>query len=1000
MGRTARHKAVRWGAGVVAALAVAAAAVPASAATSGVPSTRSADPGPQRVGPAPEAPEGAVRTADPAPGQKLGLSVVLAPRDPAGLERFVTEVSTPGSPRYRDYLGTGEFAKVFGAEPGTVARVRAELTAKGLTVGPLDADGLTLPVTTTVAGAADAFATGFDGYRMPDGKAGVLNTRAPAFDGRVAGAVRAVVGLDTLTSAQPRNSGMRGRTVPYSAAAPGGAQSRLTGVTPGLCAGLKDVLTRAGQVDGRDYWSARALAAQYNMANQPNVQNGTTVAIYSLENYDPRAIAEYQRCHGTKVPVSSVRVNGGPTTPAGKGVGEETALDVETVIGLAPQSKIIVYQGKNTWDEGTATYRRIVNENRAKVVSVSWGLCEIHTPEATRAAQNLIFQQAAAQGQSIVVASGDMGSTGCYQPVDENGTPDKEVPDQDQLVVDFPSASPYVLAVGGTTMRGRVADQTTWLGSGGGVSRGYSVPTSGFQTGRTGAGYGDACKAAADTACRQVPDVAAVADPDTGYLIATSDGWGVIGGTSGAAPLWAALLAQANQDLACQANGPVGDVHRALYQLPPTAFRDVTSGNNNLTLSGNHSGLYEAGAGYDLATGLGTPNGRAIVSGLCQAVAPSGANTFKALTPNRALDTRYGLGRPGTAPVGASGTVRLKVTGTGLVPKTGVSAVVMNVTATAPSGPGFLIAYPSGTTRPASSNMNWLKGETVANLVTVPVGKDGSVDLFNAGGSTAHLIADISGYFSAEADGSTYVPQGPARVLDTRYGTGRPGTQPVAGKGTVSLRIAGAGGVPETGATAVVLNVTATAPTSPGHLITYPGGSVRPTVSNINWLAGQTRPNAVVLPIGPDGTVNLYNAGGGTVHFVADVFGYYTAGAEGGSFHPAGPARLLDTRYALGTTGTAPLKGGTSLALSLDDGHTLAKAKAVVLNVTTTEPSSAGFLTVWPDGTELPNASNLNWTRGRTTANLVTVPVVNGKIAFRPNAGTVHVIADLFGYYS
>ncbi|MGW4162073.1 protease pro-enzyme activation domain-containing protein [Streptomyces sp. NPDC004788] len=1005
MGRTAREKALRWGAAAVAALAVSTAAVPASA----VAAAPADDPGPQRVGSAPKVPRGAVRTADPAPGQKLELSVVLEPRDPAALRRFVTEVSTPGSPRYRQYLGTGEFAKVFGAEPQAVEKVRAELTAKGLTVGALDSDGLTLPVTTTVAGASKAFGTEFDGYRL-NGRSGVLNTAAPAFDGRVADEVRTVVGLNTLSSYQPRNTGTKGHGVVQGSDSDGtgatGPQPRLTGTTPALCSDVKTLFSDNGWTDGQDYWSAKSLATQYNMANQPNVQTGTTVAVYSLENYDPKDIASYQACHGTKASVTAVRVNGGPTEPADLNtqVGLETALDIETIIGLAPQAKILVYQGQNTWTEGTATYRKIVAENRAKVVSVSWGLCEMNTPADVMAAEDLVFQQAAAQGQSIVAASGDSGSTGCYTPGDANGNPDPTVPNQNQLVTDYPASSPYVLGVGGTTMRTSVSSQTTWTGSGGGVSRRSTLAADGFQAGRTGAGYADLCSAAAGTTCRQVPDVSAVGDGATGYPVAFGQNngqvWWIIGGTSGAAPVWAALLAQADQDLACQANGAVGYVHPALYKLASTAFRDVTTGNNNETLSGYSGGLYQAGTGYDLATGLGAPNGREVVTGLCKAVAPSPASRFNALPPARILDTRAGIGRTGTTPVASYGTVKLKVTGVGGVPATGVSSVVMNVTAVSPTAGGFLTAYPTGSTRPNSSNMNWLKGQIVPNLVTVPVGKDGSVDLYNASSGTTHFIADISGYYSTQAGGGTYLPTGPARILDTRAGIGWTGTSPVAGKGTVSLTVAGAGGVPATGATAVVLNVTATAPTSGGYLIAYPSGTTRPNASNINWLTGQTRPNMVVLPIGPDGKVNLYNAGSGTVHFIADVFGYFTDGTQGATFHSAGPARLLDTRSALGTSTTTPLQSGTNLVLSLNDGHTLSNAKAVVLNVTATAPTAGGFLTVWPDGTTLPNASNLNWTTGQTVANLVTVPVVNGKIDFRPKGGTVHVIADLFGYYS
>ncbi|MEV4230289.1 S53 family peptidase [Streptomyces bobili] len=999
--RNARRPALRWSAVAVAAVAVVGTVTPMSYAAQ-----TASEPAPKRVGAAPKVPSGAVRTADPAGSEALSLSVVLEPRDAAALSRFVAEVSDPKSPNYRKYLGTGEFASAFGALPQTVERVTDELEQKGLTVGELEPDGLTLPVTTTVADAGDAFATDFDGYKLKDGDTGLVNTRAPQFSGTTAGAVRAVVGLSTLGSYRPKHTGTRTSGARKAAATSvDGPSARLTGTTPTMCADIRDLYadTSGGwpaAYDKTDYWSARSLAAAYNMADQANVQSGTTIAIYSLENYDLRDMNSYQSCHGTKVPVSSVRVNGGPTEPSDidTGVGLETALDVQTIIGLAPQSKILVYQGVNSWTEGTATYRKIVTENRAKVVSVSWGLCELNTPTDVMDAQNLLFQQAAAQGQTVVVASGDSGSTGCYYP-------GENMPNASTLATDFPSASPYVVSVGGTTMRTAVTNQTTWVGSGGGVSSRYTLPADGYQNGRTGAGYTDVCVPGSSQVCRQVPDVSGVGDPATGYPVAFghdtsgSQYWNIIGGTSGAAPVWAALFAQADQDLSCQANGTVGYANPALYKLPATAFRDVTTGHNNLTDSGNFSGLYKAGAGYDLATGLGTPNGKEIVKGLCAAVPRSPASTFNALTPARVLDTRYGIGRAGTSPVAVNGTVKLKVAGVGGVPATGVTAVVINVTAASPSGPGFLIAYPSGTTRPTSSNMNWLKGQIVPNLVTVPVGKDGSVDLYNAGGGTTHFIADVSGYYSTEAGGSTYLPKGPARVLDTRGAIGVTTRTPVAGKGTVSLKVAGVGGVPATGATAVVLNVTATAATSTGHLIAYPNGATRPTASNINWLTGQTRPNQVVLPIGADGKVNLYNAGTGTVHFIADVFGYYTPTTDGSSFHTAGPSRLLDTRYALGTAAAKPVLGGTNLVLSLLDGHTLANAKAVVLNVTATAPTANGFLTVWPDGTTLPNASNLNWTKGQTVANLVTVPVVNGKIAFRPNGGSVHVIADLFGYY-
>ncbi|MFE9256558.1 protease pro-enzyme activation domain-containing protein [Streptomyces sp. NPDC006879] len=997
----------RAGVAVTAALALGVGIAPAALAET------APSPSPQRVGEAPRVPKGAVRAAEPADGQALELSVVLQPRDGAGLKRFIAEVSDPASPHYKQYLKTGEFAGRFGADPKTVAKVRGELREEGLTVGELGPDGLSLSVRTTIGKAAKAFRTEFDGYRLADGRAGVTNTRAPLLGGDIAPSVRAVVGLNTLATYEPRHTGSRkvalskARTERAKAAeAPTtgttGVAGRLTGKTPATCSWLTDDLAGSGLKDTRDYWTPRSLATAYGMVDQSNVQTGTTVGVFALEGFRAADMAEYQACHGTKVPISTVKVHGGPTiTPRG-GYGLETALDVQTIIGLAPQAKVVVYQGPDaqnaTWAQGVDVYRKMVNDNRVKVISTSWGSCELNTPREVMDAENLIFQQAAAQGQTVTAASGDSGSNGCYFG-------DLDTPNAKELSTDDPASQPYVLAVGGTRMTGAGGtSESVWNNDsgagGGGVSQHFTLDAAtGYQAQVKGTGYDGRCEASAGRACRQVPDVAGLGDPDTGYLVSYDDSWYFMGGTSGASPLWAALIAQANQSLACAANGPVGFAHPALYRLPSSAFRDVTRGDNAFAPAGGGHSLFQAGAGYDLATGLGSPQGRQIISGLCKAVPRSGAATFHPLAPKRILDTRYGIGRSGTKAVAGKTAVRLKVTGAGGVPSTGVTSVVMNVTVASATGAGHLTAYPSGTTRPDSSNLNWLKNEIVPNLVTVPVGKNGSVEMFSWSNGTVHIIADVSGYFSNEAGGATFNPTGPSRILDTRAAIGRSSKSPVAGRSLIKMKVAGAGGVPSSGARAVVLNVTATAPKSGGHLIAYPGRTSRPTASNINWSAGQTRPNQVVLPIGSDGTVNLYNAGYGSVHFVADVFGYYADSANGSSFRTAGPSRLLDTRYALGTSGARPLKGGTKLALNLDDGHSLSKAKAVVLNVTITQPSSGGFLTVWPDGRSLPNASNLNWVKGQTVANLVTVPVINGKVAFRANAGQVHVIADLFGYY-
>ncbi|SEG31971.1 Pro-kumamolisin, activation domain [Actinacidiphila yanglinensis] len=1015
----------------VATLAMVAAGAPAAVADSG-----SGTPAPQRIGAAPHLPHGAVRTTAPSSDTALDLGVVLAPRDPAGLKKFIADVSTPGSPLYHQYLKPGTFGTEFGAGPAAVATVRTALKAQGLTVGTLESDGLTLPVHTTVGAAGKALHTGFTGYRTSDGRHGVANTTAPSLRADAAADISGITGLNTLAQVHSHLAAKPAAKVvaPASAGsqASGTVSPHIAGKTPVLCSSIKSLLTSGGVSDGTDYWSASTLASAYGMANQPNVGTGVSVGIFELENYSTKDIAAYQSCYGTKVSVSAVKVDGGPKIAANAniGYGMESALDIEDLIGLVPQASLLVYQGpdaENATEQNVLdVYQKMVSDDRAKVISSSWGGCTVDQTDAFMSAESLIFEQAAAQGQTVTAASGDSGSSDCWY--DPNNTGTSLDPNGSLLSVDDPAGQPYVLSVGGTRMTGsggstqrtwnseevgRDADDLNPGATGGGVSTAWSMDaTTDYQTGVTAPGYADVCNAPAGETCRQVPDVSALGDPKTGYLIAagytSAEGqpWYIIGGTSGASPTWAALAAQADLDLGCAANGPVGFVNPALYKLPSSAFRDITTGTNYLAHTGAQpAGSYSAasGAGYDLATGLGTPHARSVISGLCTAVPQTQAGTFTSVNPTRILDTRHDIGRSGTSPVAADGTVSLQVAGSagGAVPATGVTAVVLNLTVTDTKAGGYLTAYPDGTPRPTASNLNWVTGRTVPNLVVVPVGADGKVDLYNASSGTTHLVADVFGYYSTATDGATYYPTGPTRVLDTRSKVGVTTTTPVKSNGVLSLQIAGAGGVPATGATAVVLNVTATGQTSTGHLIAYPDGTTRPESSNLNWLKGKTVPNLVVMPVGADGKVDFYNASTGTTHFVADVFGYYSADTGGALYHTAGPTRLLDTRTGVGASKAGALASTSTLALSLNDGNVLAHAKAVVLNVTVVSGTSDGaYLVVYPDGTTRPTASNLNWSKGQTIANLVTVPVTDGKVDFHVNTGSVQVVADLFGYYT
>ncbi len=275
----------------------------------------------------------------------------------------------------------------------------------------------------------------------------------------------------------------------------------------------------------------------------------------------------------------------------------------------------------------------------------------------------------------------------------------------------------------------------------------------------------------------------------------------------------------------------------------------------------------------DLYNNAGTVDLIADVSGYYTSD-PSGSELVS-VGPARLLDTRYGTGAP-KAKVAAGQSLPLQITGAdgGLVPATGVTAVVLNVTVTDTTTSGHITVYPSGLAAvPTVSNLNYTKSDTVPNLVTVQVGADGKVDLYNSAG-TVDLIADISGYFTAAGGGSVFHPASPLRLMDTRYGTGvRQGA--VGPGGSVVLPVAGipGDGVPLT-ATAVVLNVTVTAPTSAAHLTVYPSGPSVPTVSNLNYSAGETISNLVVVPV-VNGQVEFTNSGGST-QVIADLEGYYS----------------------------------------------------------------------------------------------------------------------------
>jgi trimeric autotransporter adhesin len=374
------------------------------------------------------------------------------------------------------------------------------------------------------------------------------------------------------------------------------------------------------------------------------------------------------------------------------------------------------------------------------------------------------------------------------------------------------------------------------------------------------------------------------------------------------------------------------------------------------------------------------------------------------LTPARLADTRPGQSTTDSLFAGggireSGSTLELTVAGRGGVADN-AAAVALNVTAVDPTVAGFVTVYPCGSPQPTASSLNFVAGAVVPNAVIARIGSDGKVCLFVS--ASTHLVVDVASYFAST---TSLHAMNPARVLDTREG------QPTAdgsqqGEGirdTASIthvQITGRESIPAD-ASAVVLNVTVTEAQAPGFATVFPCGTDVPTASNINYGVGSTVANLVIAKIGVGGTVCIFTQS--AAHLIADVNGYFPAAT---SYKPLVPARILETRTD-GTTidgrfvgaGLRPAESVTTVSV-VDRGGVPAGAATVVLNVTVTEPTAAGFVTVYPCDVDRPLASNLNFDVGTTVANAVIVKVgATGEVCLF-NSNPAQLIVDVNGYMS
>jgi len=658
-----------------------------------------------RVGVAPALPPGATLVAADASVRSLQITITLAPRDPGALSSYADGVSSPGDADFRHFLTTSEFRAHFAQTRATVRAVERSLRAHGLKPGSLDASGLALTVRASSGAIERAFKLTLSEVRLRDGHDAIFNVQAPAVDARIAGAVQAVLGLSTLYPAQ--STVARGSSNPLLAARARAASVR-TRVDTG---GPQPCSQAVDDAPGSGGYTADQIASHYDFSplyEAGDKGQGVTMAVYELEPDAPSDIRAYENCYGLHTKVSYVKVDGGSGTGAGSG---EAALDIDQIIGLAPKVNLLVYQGPNS-NSGTGpynTYAAIADQDKASVVSTSWGNCEPEETLAQAQSEGTVFEQMAVQGQTLVAAAGDSGSQDCWiggAGGDSNNS----------LEVDDPSGQPFVTGVGGTSLELGVfniggngnqtypianPNETVWNNSypglqyaatwgiapgagGGGISAFWPMPA--YQSAAATAApwlnvensesSGTNCGAAAGSYCREVPDVSADADPMDGYMTywngqgsggnGALSGWQSIGGTSASTPLWAAVFALAEASRACAGN-LIGFANPALYALASSSqsayasyFNDVTNDainpagdDNDLSASGNTAGLYEAGTGYDMATGLGTPNAANLAPALCREALQVQAAGVK----QSFLDAGVSVKVSASLPAGQSGNV-------------------------------------------------------------------------------------------------------------------------------------------------------------------------------------------------------------------------------------------------------------------------------------------------------------------------------------------------------
>lgn len=546
------------------------------------------------------------------PATRLALMIGLQLRHQAQLQSYVDGMSRPHSVIGRQYLSLAQVMTAFGPLPTSQQALIAYMQSNGFTTTTTFKHRLLIGFQGTVGQAEQAFHLQINNYRAPDGTLFYAPATDPSVPAQLASFIESINGLDSTTSfSHP--------PVLSPAVTSSTATAHATSCIQ--------------QTYQSNFFTPSQITGAYNLTGLYNLGyhgEGQTVGLFELDDYSSSDIKVYTSCFGgASVPISRILVNGGTGHAPGAGA-IEVELDMENVLSTAPHlASLRVYEAKNSAAGVLAEWGQIVSDG-VPVVSTSWGACELQISQSFAQQENALFMIAAAQGQAIFAASGDNGSSACL-----NG----------QLNVDDPASQPYVTGVGGTDLmfgaNWQYGSEVVWddgyyngsaRASGGGISMYWTMPSWQHAYGVPDANS-SASPCAATTGntgqfCREVPDVSLHAGPLPGYIVYCTVGsacqgqtWLAVGGTSAAAPMWAAMIALANEKSLHDGGFDLGFINPLLYQLAQSTgtntsywadFHDIGVGQNDAP----GTTKYFSGIGYDMATGLGSYNGLPLANDL------------------------------------------------------------------------------------------------------------------------------------------------------------------------------------------------------------------------------------------------------------------------------------------------------------------------------------------------------------------------------------------------